>query len=773
MNRMSGSKMEMPAMPVLPERLEQAQDTVQSDKGDALGTRRNRGMGWFFVFFFISGFCSILYEVIWLRLAMAQFGVTSALVSIVLSMFMAGLGLGSWASGRMIRKYGDTLKVPVLRFYALTELAIACSAIIVPHELQWGRTLLQHTGLSSSAAYYLVSGACVALTLVPWCAFMGATIPVGMLAIKNDLRSESPRSFSFLYLSNVLGAVAGATVPLLFIELLGFRGTLKIGVALNVLIALSAMALTLRRRAADASVRLTEESTSAPSPNWVSRSKRPLLLLFATGFTSMGMEVVWIRQYTPYLGTMVYAFAAILACYLAATFLGSRIYRLWSRRYDREAILVWALLGVSAFLPMLAANPDLRLSKLSRLAIGLIPFSFLLGFVTPMLVDRWSGGDPDRAGRAYAVNIVGCILGPLLSGFVLLPLISERWVLFVLALPWLAIGLRPGWSSTAEATTAVPMWQRVSSYAIVLLALIMVFTNKSFEDQYNPAGIRRDNTATSIATGKGMEKYLLINGIGITKLTPATKMMAHLPLSFLGHPPQDALVICFGMGTTYRSMLSWGIPVTAVELVPGVPRLFWYFHADAAALLQSPNSSVVIDDGRRYVERIPRQYDVIAIDPPPPVSAAGSSLLYSEELYGIVKQRLRPGGILQQWLPAGSDPYVRTSATRALMASFPYVRAFQSRTAWGIHFLASDSPIPNLTAAQLLARMPAPAVTDMMEWGPEPDPESRIAEVLNHELTLDQITEQAPNAPALKDNRPVNEYFLWRFRGHFLRWLAG
>ena len=63
-------------------------------------------MYWFFVFFFISGFCSILYEIVWLRLAMAQFGVTSALVSIVLSMFMAGLGLGSWGSGRLIRRYG-------------------------------------------------------------------------------------------------------------------------------------------------------------------------------------------------------------------------------------------------------------------------------------------------------------------------------------------------------------------------------------------------------------------------------------------------------------------------------------------------------------------------------------------------------------------------------------------------------------------------------------------------------------------------------------------
>jgi hypothetical protein len=52
-------------------------------------------MSWIFVFFFVSGFCSILYELVWLRLAMAQFGVTTALGSIVLSAFMAGLGAGS------------------------------------------------------------------------------------------------------------------------------------------------------------------------------------------------------------------------------------------------------------------------------------------------------------------------------------------------------------------------------------------------------------------------------------------------------------------------------------------------------------------------------------------------------------------------------------------------------------------------------------------------------------------------------------------------------
>ena len=75
-------------------------------------------MGWFFLFFFVSGFCSILYEIVWLRLSMAQFGVTSAWVSILLSVFMAGLGLGSWGTGYAIREYGSRIRIPALRLYA-------------------------------------------------------------------------------------------------------------------------------------------------------------------------------------------------------------------------------------------------------------------------------------------------------------------------------------------------------------------------------------------------------------------------------------------------------------------------------------------------------------------------------------------------------------------------------------------------------------------------------------------------------------------------------
>src|SRR2546425_6969861 len=58
-------------------------------------------MRWYFGFFVVSGFCSLVYEVVWLRLAMASFGVTTPLVSIVLSVFMAGLALGSFGGGRL------------------------------------------------------------------------------------------------------------------------------------------------------------------------------------------------------------------------------------------------------------------------------------------------------------------------------------------------------------------------------------------------------------------------------------------------------------------------------------------------------------------------------------------------------------------------------------------------------------------------------------------------------------------------------------------------
>ena len=728
-------------------------------------------MAWFFFFFFVSGFCSVLYELIWLRLSMAQFGVTTALTSMVLSVFMAGLGLGSWLAGTALRRSGKRLSLPPLRLYALLELMIGVSAFVVPMELAWGHRILEHltsTAALSSATYYLVSGIWLAFTMIPWCACMGATIPVAMFAIRNDARYQSKSSFSFLYVANVLGAVGGSFLPLLVIELYGFQGTLRVGAISNALIAGTAFLVSMAPRVPSAASAENEQLTMPPSGR-----RRLLVLLFTTGLATMATELIWIRLFTPYIGPVVYSFGMILVAYLLATTIGARIYRWWGTSHTEESRLTWISLAFFGVLPLLTADSRLPIHLVARVFVGVMPFAGMMGFLTPMLVDRWSAGDPDRAGRAYAVNVVGCIVGPLLAGFVLLPLVGEQMSMLLLVLPWIAMVL-PGniWPSTILPSKIWPSMlepsgsqarlkgaARVTSYAMVAAALAVFFFTQGYEMQFPERRVLRDATATVIAKGVGPERRLLVNGMGMAKLTPITKMMTHLTLASLDHAPQRVLVVCFGMGTSFRSAESWGISSTVVELVPSVPKLVTYYHADGDQVLS--RGHVVIDDGRRFLERSPETFDAIILDPPPPVQTAGSSLLYSEDFYTVAKQRLTPGGILQQWLPDGDDA-TQTAVAKALRDRFPYIRVFRGIEGWGWHFLASERPIQVRTAAEMVAAMPRGAVSDMMEWGPAQTPVEQFQLLLSHEEQLQPMIALSPSTPALADQHPINEYFLLR-----------
>jgi len=710
---------------------------------------------WFFLFFLVSGFCGILYELVWLRLAMAQFGVTTPLVSIVLSTFMAGLGAGSWGAGALIRRFESKPSVSPLRLYAICELLIGAGALLVPLQLRWGHHILESiSGQSgiSSGSFYLVAGAWLALTLIPWCACMGATIPLAMFAIRRQFASESQRSFSFLYVANLVGAVIGALLPLLFIEAFGFHGALRIGLTLNVIVALSAALLSLRTSSADATAipdsARRAETTAAPQ-------RSALLLLFLTGLITMGMEVVWIRLFTPSIGPMVYSFALILASYLFATFVGSRLYRAWSRNHAMESPLLWVFLSVLGLLPLFTSNMRLALHPATRVFLGVMPFSGVIGFLTPMLVDRWSQGNPARAGRAYALNVVGCILGPLAAGFLFLPWFGERVSMLVFVTPFLAMAFFP--VNGAEFRPAV----RAAAFATVAAAAAIFLAAKDFETLFPNRVVLRDSAATVIATGTGNQKQLLVNGIPMTGLRAITKLMAHLTLASNDLPPQSTLVICFGMGTTFRSAATWDVPVTVVDLIPSVPKLFYYYHQDASQVLATPNAHVVVDDGRRFLERTSQTFDSIIVDPPPPVSAAGSSLLYSRDFCRLARQHLRTGGIFQQWLPEG-DPATQSAVAQALRESFPYVRVFGYPGDPGLQFLASMSPVSIRTSVELVGRMPAKAVADLLEWTPQRTPESLLRIPLAHELSLDGVIARSPGTPALQDDRPVNEYYFLR-----------
>jgi spermidine synthase len=394
--------------------------------------------------------------------------------------------------------------------------------------------------------------------------------------------------------------------------------------------------------------------------------------------------------------------------------------------------------------------------------VSICPLCFLLGYLTPSLIDEYAAGHPSLAGRVYAINVFGCILGPLFGSYILLAWMSERSALIVLGLPFFCFYFL-GWKSL---TTRLRLF---SGFGAGVVAVYSLFFSNSFPDMVaglsSHVEVRRDYAASVISADPGGQKVLLVNGIGMTKLTPITKFMVHLPLAFHQGPPQSALIICFGMGTSYRSALSWNIETTTVELVPAVPKAFGFYHANSALVLNNPGGHIVIDDGRRYLKRTQEKFDVIVVDPPPPPEAAGTSLLCSTEFYDLVRQHLKPHGILQAWFPGG-ERVTGQGFLRSLDNSFPHLRCFPSIEGWGVHVLASMDPIEKQTPDQMAARMPADAKTDLMEWNISGDLSAYLEPVVSREVPIGALLTADPEVQ-ITDDDPLNEYFLLRQMGVF------
>jgi len=602
-----------------------------------------------FLLFFLSGFCSLAYQVVWTRMAFASFGIITPVLSVVLSVFMLGLAGGAWAGGRFIASLVEKTGLSAVIFYAGAELLIGVGAFAVPKLFAAGEYLLLEAGQTNSLGYLSLSALVLAGSILPWCLFMGATFPL-MMAYVRERDCQNTESFSFLYLANVLGAMSGTLLTaVVLVELLGFRQTLWVAAAGNFIIAVTGGCLGWKQRGFAAMATAEAKRSTVPGNPTLpgdSRSRLIKWILFSTGFGAMAMEVVWTRAFTPVLKTQVYSFAVVVFTYLGATFLGSLAYRrnLRAGSVRSTAELIFSLV-IAAFFPILANDYRLKdwvsLTGLHisqdfhavLLLLSISPFCAILGYLTPRLIDEYAAGQPRDAGKAYATNVIGCILGPLVASYGLLPNLGERHVLILLTSPFLILCL--------PFIAALKRRQRVGMMATAGAALVWsLFFAVDFEGlcartQKNTV-VRRDYAASLISYGDSqLAKRLLVNGIGMTVLTPVTKCMVHLPLAFHHGRPESVLVICFGMGTTYRSALSWGLETTAVELVPGVKEAFGFYHADAPQVRQNPRGRIIIDDGRRYLKRTDEKFDVIVIDPPPPIEAAGSSLLYSKEFYEL------------------------------------------------------------------------------------------------------------------------------------------
>jgi spermidine synthase/MFS family permease len=726
-----------------------------------------------FFLFFLSGFSSLVYQVVWTRMAFASFGIITPVLSVVLSVFMLGLAAGSWAGGRWITPLTAKTGWSAAFFYAGAELVIGVGAFVVPKLFSIGESVLLSSGETDSFGYLSLSALVLAAAILPWCVCMGTTFPF-MLAYIRERDREQTKGFSFLYLANVLGAMCGTLLSaLVCIELMGFHRTLWVAAAGNFTIAFISVFLGLAQQKATrlagtpVALAAATAASAGPAQPGVTPDGTIKWILFATGFIAMAMEVVWTRAFIPALKTQVYSFALIVFVYLGATFLGSWMYRrdLRAKRQKTKAVLLAALAAL-AFFPVLVNNPKILVEECwigtidpkSALLLlgGIVPFCALLGYLTPGLIDEYAGGNPKRAGRAYAINVLGCILGPLFACYILLPRMSERYALILLALPFVFFCFRFRQEYSPRMRLTLP--------ALVALALgWSAFGTEDFEGMLRKTSdteiiVRRDYAATVISFGQGFQRMLLVNGLGMTVLTPITKYMVHLPLAFHKSPPQSALVICFGMGTSYRSAMSWNIDTTVVELVPSVTQAFGYYHADAARFVNSTNGHMVTDDGRRFLKRTAKKFDLITVDPPPPAQAAGSSLLFSREFYTLAKQHLQPGGIVQMWFPGG-DTETGQAVLRSMHESFPHVRCFKSVWGWGMHVLGSMEPLEQLDAGQLAARMPESARRDFVEYDKTNAP-ALLGAVVRSEFTPESVLKDTTYQ--ITDDRPFNEYFLLR-----------
>lgn len=715
------------------------------------------------IMFFFSGFCGLLYQVVWLRLAYASFGIITPVLSVVISIFMLGLSLGSWLGGRWIKALSNATHCSAIVFYALTECIIGISALIVPHQFYLGRQFLLGTGAIDSFKYFFFSGGILSVTLLPWCIFIGLTFPF-MLAYLEEIGETDSRKFSRLYLFNTIGAIVGTAITaLILIEIFGLHKTLFIAAVINFCISVLALAMRYIYSAQTINspdLNLEENNDTLEYNSAPGKKSFLYFILFLTGFISMSFEVIWVRTFTPILSTLIYAFAALLTVYLLSTCLGTMFYKYHCQRKKTfpNGLLI-SVLPILSLLPILLNDPQFLVS-ISIVLLSIVPFCMLLGYLTPKLIDEISSGEPNKAGKAYALNNIGCIIGPLVASYILLPLLGAKSAIIVLVSLFLILDI------FYNKNFMSPLKKAFLQATTIILLLFAAFYNVSMEEAYSfmPGSVlKRDHTATVIATGQGFDRRLFVNGIGITTLTPITKVMAHLPLAFLSHPPKSALTVCLGMGTTYRSLLSWGIEATAVELVPSVKEVLGYFISDIDEVLKNPRGKIVTDDGRRYLDRTKQKFDVITIDPPPPVQAAGSSLLYSEEFYTIIKKHLTPGGVVHQWYPvfSNADPTIMQAVARALANSFPYIRVYLPIEGSGYHFLASMTPLEAPSVQLFVSRMPQNAQEDLLEWFDTKDIFQIVKAVLAKEVSFKKLL-NTDSRITIRDDQPYNEYFILR-----------
>jgi spermidine synthase len=507
---------------------------------------------------------------------------------------------------------------------------------------------------------------------------------------------------------------------------IGHRASSAFAVALNFAVAIAA--LVIGRKAGEAQ----SQTTEAPAEVFpLSHVRAAFFGVVLSGFTSMLLELAWIRLLAIVLGGSTYAFTLILTAFILGIGLGS----LWvSRRADKgDSLRVFGLLqlGVVATvcltLPLYVRLPHLFWVTHDLLArtkdtwplyqaitfgfscvVLLIP-AFFIGAAFPVGA-RVAMSKVDDAGKqlgsVYAFNTVGTITGSLVGGLVLMPLITmeKSFVLaIVLTLASASVAL---WLSS----TGTRRWVPIAVGAAGVIAFVaatsgwsqIVANMSAFREYGHPfesysayarateaefaVDFYADDTFATVTvshdTKNPKNQYMRING----KIDASTDsgdvetqiLSGHMGMLLAPRTPKKVMVIGAGAALTAGSVLTHDVErLDLVEISPAVldgARLFGEANNHA---LDDPRVHLYVDDAKTFLALAPYKYDLIISVPSNPW-VTGVSGLFTREFFRTIDAHLEEDGVLLQWVHfyESSEPLVKL-VLRTLRETFPY------STTWG------------------------------------------------------------------------------------------
>lgn len=745
---------------------------------------------------FVSGFASLIYQVLWMKQLGLLFGNTAQAASSVLAAFFIGLGAGSWWWGRRVGSDGRPL-----RLYARLEFGIALTALAYFGVLAVFDAVYPalYRALAGGTGLLWVKFALALCLVFPASFFMGGTVPaIGQVMIREHNRFG--RTAAMLYGVNTLGAALGvASAAFIFMPSLGFRMTYGFAVLLSAAVGVAAWRLSRDERPAANRAEIHE--SQADTVAWHEKSAL-VALCFFSGFVVLALEVAWTRVFAQVHENSVYSFAIILIVVLVCLALGAGISSVIARVVKRPMLALGVMtmigggllvLGPSLLMfvtgnlrPVNTSEPWAEyVRKLFLKGFGGIGYIVIaLGTVFPFLMkvaERDLHVPGRMLGRLLAINTAGAIAGALLCGFVMLPMLGMWRTLQMLTAVYLVAGLLlpTGWGKPGIACRVAGL----GLLALLFSALdpsglpVIGMPKGREQDKVLQVWEGSDCTVAALERTDGHRSITVNAGyaLGSTAAYIEQANQARIPL----HLFPETKSICFiGLGTGMSAGASFHkrFPkverVVTCELSPAVVEAAkkWMPPPMTGGVFSDPRSTVLIEDGRHYLRATDERFDMINADLFLPYQR-GAGSLYSLDHYQVAARRLNPGGVFVQWLPL----YQLTERefgviVRTMLEVFGEVTMWRNNFEPGMEKVALIgrlNPLPAIVQPADDSEKMRRAVEGMEWWQTTPDMVRVEAESMPffYAGNLSAARSLFNGYPVNSDDKPVIEYETpWMFR---------